>query len=70
VGVLPCPTGPTYTNFVVTYSGPAPYKVAGVSQVNFQVVSYAPAWAPDNPIMLNLPNSVQSPGFQIYVAGQ
>jgi uncharacterized protein (TIGR03437 family) len=70
VGVLPCPTGPTYTNFYVTYAGPAPYKAAGVSQINFQVVGYAPSWAPDNPIILSLPNSAQSPGFQIYVAGQ
>jgi len=41
-----------------------------VSQINFQVVGYAPSWAPDNPIILSLPNSAQSPGFQIYVAGQ
>jgi uncharacterized protein (TIGR03437 family) len=70
VGPLPCPTGPTYTNFEVTYAGPAPYKVAGVSQINFQVVGYAPSWAPDNAIILNLPASVQSPGFQVYVAGE
>jgi len=66
-GPAPCPTGPTYTNFDVTYAGPAPYEVAGVSQINFQVASYAPSWASDNAIILSLPSSVQSPGFQVYV---
>jgi uncharacterized protein (TIGR03437 family) len=69
-GPVPCPIAPSYTSFEVTYAGPAPYKVAGISQINFAVVVYAPGWAADNPIILNLPSSVQSPGFQVYVAGQ
>jgi len=59
-----------YTPLDLTYAGPAPYMAAGASQINFQVVGYAPSWAPDNPIILSLPNSAQSPGFQVYVAGQ
>jgi uncharacterized protein (TIGR03437 family) len=43
------------TPFVVTYAGPAPYLVAGTSQINFQVVKYI------GTIMLGN-------GFQIYVA--
>jgi hypothetical protein len=70
MGPVPCPIAPSYTSFEVTYAGPAPYKVAGVSQINFAVFVYAPPWAADNPIILNLPSSVQSPGFQVYVAGQ
>jgi uncharacterized protein (TIGR03437 family) len=69
VGPLPCPIVPAYTSFDVTYVGPAPFKVAGVSQINFEVASYASSWAPNNPIIINLP-STQSPGFQVYVAGQ
>jgi uncharacterized protein (TIGR03437 family) len=69
-GPVPCPFPPSYSSFEVTYAGPAPYKVAGASQINFAVVDYAPAWAADNPIILNLLSSVQSPGFQVYVAGQ
>jgi hypothetical protein len=68
-GPVPCPFPPSYTSFEVTYAGPAPYQVAGVSQINFAVVVYAPPGA-DNPIILNLPSSVQSPGFQVYIAGQ
>jgi uncharacterized protein (TIGR03437 family) len=45
------------TPFVVTYAGPAPYLVAGTSQINFQVVKYA------GTIMVEGSN-----GFQIYVA--
>jgi uncharacterized protein (TIGR03437 family) len=66
MGPLPCPFAPSYTSFEVTYAGPAPYKVAGVSQIDFAVV---PSWAADNAILLSL-SSVQSPGFQVYVAGQ
>ena len=44
------------TPFVVTYAGPAPYLVAGTSQINFQVVKYAGTIFAD------------SNGFQIYVA--
>ncbi|MEO7143925.1 MAG: hypothetical protein ABI165_10550 [Bryobacteraceae bacterium] len=43
------------TPFVVTYAGPAPYLVAGTSQINFQVVKY--------PGTIFVGN-----GFQIYVA--
>ena len=48
--------GTTITPFVVTYAGPAPYLVAGTSQINFQVVKYAGTIF------------VGSNGFQIYVA--
>ena len=69
VGPVPCPTVSPYTNFEVTFAGPAPYSVAGISQINFVVVDYAPPWAPDNPIILQLSSSVESPGFQVYVTG-
>jgi uncharacterized protein (TIGR03437 family) len=45
------------TPFVVTYAGPAPYLVAGTSQINFQVVKYAGTISVEG-----------SNGFQIYVA--
>ncbi len=44
------------TPFVVTYGGPAPYLVAGTSQINFQVVKYGGTIF------------VEGSGFQIYVA--
>ncbi len=59
IAVIIAPFGPGYsiiTPFVVTYAGPAPYLVAGTSQINFQVVKYA------GTIL------VSSNGFQIYVA--
>jgi uncharacterized protein (TIGR03437 family) len=68
-GVGPFCPPPNIINFDVTYAGPAPYQVAGISQINFRAVAYAPSWAPGTPITVNLP-SAQSPGFQIYVAGQ
>jgi uncharacterized protein (TIGR03437 family) len=68
-GPVPCPTTPSYVNFQVTYAGPAPFMVAGVSQINFRIAADAPSWSPNNPFTLNLLSSVQSPGFQIYVAG-
>lgn len=49
--------GQTITPFVVTYAGPAPYLVAGTSQINFQVVKYA------GTIFASSSN-----GFQIYIA--
>ncbi len=49
--------GTTITPFVVTYAGPAPYLVAGTSQINFQVVQYT------GTIFVDSGN-----GFQIYVA--
>jgi len=45
------------TPFAVTYAGPAPYLVAGTSQINFQVVQYAGTIF-----------AASSNGFQIYVA--
>jgi hypothetical protein len=42
MGPLPCPIAPSYTGFDVAYAGPAPNSVAGVSQINFTVVVYAP----------------------------
>jgi uncharacterized protein (TIGR03437 family) len=58
------PFGPpiVITPFDVTYAGPAPYLVAGVSQINFKVVDYAG----DIQVMLPL---TQSPAFQVYLAG-
>jgi uncharacterized protein (TIGR03437 family) len=52
-----------YNTFDVTYAGPAPYLVAGASQIDFQVANYTDA------IYVSLP-SAASPGFQVYVAGQ
>ncbi len=46
------------TPFVVTYAGPAPYLVAGTSQINFQVVKY------QGTIYIGSGGY----GFQIYVA--
>jgi uncharacterized protein (TIGR03437 family) len=65
-----CPY-PSYIYFDVTYAGPAPYMVAGVSQINFQVVDYAPAgYYGTGAISVTLP-ATSSQGFQIhYVAGQ
>jgi uncharacterized protein (TIGR03437 family) len=54
----------------VTYAGPAPFEVAGVSQVNFVVggnVLYLGVGTPI-PAMLNAP--YYSRGFQVYVAQQ
>ena len=48
---------PVITPFVVTCAGPAPYLVAGTSQINFQVVQY------EGTIFAGGSN-----GFQIYVA--
>jgi uncharacterized protein (TIGR03437 family) len=56
---------PVYEPFNVTYAGPAPNLVAGISQINFQVGRF-----PSNSqIRLDL-TSTLSPSFQIYVAGQ
>ncbi len=66
-GLWPCGCGGgTFTAaFGVTYAGPAPYLVAGESQINFQMVPHQPPGA----IYLILPTAT-SPGFQVYVAGQ
>jgi len=46
----------------VTYSGPAPYQLAGVSQINFQLVTF-----PSNGmIYVTLPSS-QSQPFALYI---
>ena len=55
-----CSSFPTYD---VTYAGPAPFMVAGASQINFRVVSFG------GQISVILP-SAQSPGFGIQVANQ
>jgi len=62
---------------VVTYAGPAPYLVAGVSQINFELLSYPnyPAGSISS-ISLSLPalgqyfTGLLSTGFQIYIATQ
>jgi uncharacterized protein (TIGR03437 family) len=51
--------------FAVSYEGPAPYMVAGAGQINFQVGSFPSYGA----IYVTLPSS-QSPGFEVYIAGQ
>jgi uncharacterized protein (TIGR03437 family) len=67
-GVQTCPPTNPEINFAVTYAGPAPYKIAGASQINFQVVQYTgPSSYGPGSITVNLP-STQSQGFQIYVA--
>ena len=53
--------------FEVMYAGPAPYMVAGVSQINFKVVQYP---AQQGQIFLVRPSGRLSPGFQIYLAVQ
>lgn len=55
--------GLTTIPFDVKYAGSAPAFVAGVSQINFRVASFAPWGA----IYLNV-GPAQSPGFMIYVA--
>jgi uncharacterized protein (TIGR03437 family) len=57
------------TPFVVTYAGPAPYLVAGASQVNFQIVPYHAGPPDGGQIYVSLP-STSSQAFQVYVAGQ
>jgi len=57
-----------YTPFEMEYAGPAPYLVAGASQINFQVVNYAGSIVVT--VGAGTGAGVQSPGFQIYVAGQ
>jgi uncharacterized protein (TIGR03437 family) len=55
--------------FVVTYAGPAPYLVAGASQVNFRMVPYHAGPPYGGQIYVSLP-STSSQAFQVYVAGQ
>jgi uncharacterized protein (TIGR03437 family) len=56
----------TYTQFEVTYAGPAPYMVAGVSQINFQLV----AGTSTGQIVVVLPYQQISPSFGIYASNQ
>src|ERR1700689_3028310 len=49
-----------FRSLSASYSHLSTFMVAGVSQINFQVAAYAPSWAPNNPITLNLLSSVQS----------
>ena len=55
---------PVTQPLVILYEGPAPYLVAGASQIDFQAV-----FAGSGALYVNLP-SAMSQGFQIYVAGQ
>jgi len=55
-----CSSFPVYQ---VTYAGPAPYLVAGISQINFQVVPFSGL----NAVVLP---SAQSPYFGIFVASK
>lgn len=58
---IPSPMNFSVT-FKVTYAGPAPYQVAGVSQINFQLDTF-----PSNGmIYVTLPSS-QSPPFALYI---
>jgi len=54
-----CNSFPTYN---VTYAGPAPYMLAGVTQIDFQAVFFP------GTIAVLLP-SAQSPNFGVFVAG-
>jgi uncharacterized protein (TIGR03437 family) len=59
-------------NFVINYAGPAPYEVAGVSQINFVVQDIGA----NGPIYLDVGagapdlGGAQSAGFQVYIAQQ
>jgi uncharacterized protein (TIGR03437 family) len=55
-----CSSFPVYQ---VTYAGPAPYQVAGISQINFQVVPFSGL----NAVILP---SAQSPYFGVFVASK
>jgi uncharacterized protein (TIGR03437 family) len=55
------PTGTMFIPFPMTYAGPAPYQVAGTSQINFKPSSGS--------IYLEV-GSITSPAFQVHVAGQ
>ena len=61
-----------FTPLTVTYAGPAPYMVAGASQINFRIIDYHAGTPLDGRLYLNLlpETSVASLPFQVYVAGQ
>ena len=56
---------PVNVPFAVSYEGPAPSMVAGISQINFQVSSFPSYGA----IYLSV-GSIFSPGFEVHIAGQ
>jgi uncharacterized protein (TIGR03437 family) len=60
----PFSSGTVITRFAVTYAGPAPYLVAGVSQINFKIVPYVS----DQVQIYVVLSSAQSQGFAVYVA--
>jgi len=75
----PCATGlgcsvpgPYGMNISVTYAGPAPYQVAGASQINFELLGLYDCWLCGNWFNLYLPSAplTQSPVFRVYIAGQ
>ena len=57
------PLGTTLTDLEVTFAGPAPFLVTGVTQINIRAQKY------QGSIYVQLPFT-QSNAFQIYVAGQ
>jgi uncharacterized protein (TIGR03437 family) len=59
------PYPPIVTQLNVTYAGPAPYLVAGVSQINFQAVRYP--YYPGS-IVVTLNSAPVSLYFQVYIA--
>jgi uncharacterized protein (TIGR03437 family) len=63
IGPVVPPGGSTLTNLEVIFAGPAPFLVAGVTQINIRAQKY------QGSIYLQLPFA-QSNAFQIYVAGQ
>lgn len=62
IALMP-PFGATFTNFEVTSAGPAPFLVAGITQINIRAQKY------QGSIYVQL-LSAQSNAFQIYVAAQ
>jgi uncharacterized protein (TIGR03437 family) len=63
IGPVIPPGGSTLTNLEVTFAGPAPFLVGGVTQINIRAQKY------QGSIYVQLPFA-QSNAFQIYVAGQ
>ena len=63
ISYLPFDPNPVVTKLNVTYAGPAPYLVAGISQINFQIVN-----ADEGQISVTAPSQSQS--FGIYIAPQ
>lgn len=73
--VINPPFGATIFNpFEVTYAGPAPYLVAGASQVNFKIpplASHYDAYTYSSEVDINvILASTQSQAFAVYVASQ